>query len=280
MKIAYIAGCPRSGSTLMNRVLGAHPDAVTLGSVKKLGKILQKRQPCCCGAASLLECPFWSKVDAELKNQGASLNGLCLHTRKNSRFAEDNLALFSAIQKVTGAKVLVDSSRRTSRLQRLAKISGLEVVPVHLYKTPLVQAGSWKRKGRNLAQFVSDYWARNVRILNACRNNPKALMLSYEHFCENPKSELSRLFMAFGLDVDADVLSSWGTRPIHTLGGNRMKFNPSSEINVDEGWRDVLSPMEVRVMQAACGVLWRTMHNRQFGHGVEEIDRQSETYGA
>ena len=36
LKIAYVAGCPRSGSTLINRVLGAHPDAITLGSIKKL----------------------------------------------------------------------------------------------------------------------------------------------------------------------------------------------------------------------------------------------------
>lgn len=264
MKIAYIAGCTHSGSTLMNRVLGAHPEAVTLGSVKKFDRIMHKRQECCCGAPNLLECSFWSKIDAELKNQGRSLNSLCLRTRKNSRFEEDNLALFSAIQKATGTKVLVDSSRRSSRQQRLAKIPELEVVPVHLYKTPLAQAGSWKKKGRNLSQFVSGYWTRNMRILNAFRNDPKAMMLSYEYFCQNPKSELSRLFSVLGLDVDPEVLKSWGEQPIHTLGGNHMKFNTSSEIYLDEGWRKVLNPLEVKVMQSTCGILWRTMHNRQF----------------
>ncbi len=265
MKIAYIASCTHSGSTLINRVLGAHPDAVTLGSVKKLDKIMHERLECFCGAPNLLECPFWSKIDAELKNQGRSLNSLCLRTRKNSRFEEDNLALFSAIQKATGAKVLVDSSRRSSRLQRLAKISELEVVPVHLYKTPIAQAGSWRKRGRNLSRFVFDYWRRNARILYACRNDPKAVMLSYEYFCQNPKSELSRLFSVFGLDVDPEVLKSWGAQPIHTLGGNQMKFNTSSEIYLDEGWRKALNPLEVKIMQSTCGVLWRTMHNRQFG---------------
>jgi hypothetical protein len=265
MKIAYIAGCTHSGSTLMNRVLGAHPDAVTLGSVKRFDKVMHEQLECCCGAPNLLECPFWSKIDVELKRQGRSLNNLCLRTRNNSCFEEDNLALFSAIQKATGAKVIVDSSRRSSRQQRLARISELEVVPVHLYKTPLAQAGSWKKKGRNLAQFVSDYWARNARILNAGRNDPRAVMLSYEYFCENPKSELSRLFSAFGLDVNPEVLKGWGAQPIHTLGGNRMKFNTSSEIYLDEGWRKALSPIEVKVMQSTCGVLWRTMRKRQFG---------------
>ena len=265
IKIAYIAGCPRSGSTLINRVLGAHPDAVTLGSVKKLKTILRKGQQCCCGAPTLLECPFWGKVDAALAAQHKSLATLRLQTRQNSRFEEDNLALFAAVQAVTGAQLLIDSSRRSSRLQRLSKMPELNVVPLHLYKTPLAQAGSWKRKGVTLAQCVFDYWTRNLRILSACSSDPKAVMLSYEYFCENPTSELTRLTLALGLDANPEILQTWGEQPIHTLGGNRMKFKTSSAIKADEGWREVLGPAEARVMQAICGVLWKSMRKRQLG---------------
>lgn len=265
MKIAYVAGCTHSGSTLTNRVLGAHPNVVTLGSVKKFDSIMRNREKCCCGAPNLFACEFWGKVNEELKQDNLSLDSLRLQTRRNPYFEQHNLALFSAIGRATGTNVIVDSSRRSSRQQRLAKMSELEVIPIHLYKTPLGQAGSWKKKGRNLRQFVFGYWARNLRILNAFRKDPKTLMFSYEYFCLHPESELRRLFAAFGLEYDPEVLKSWGEKPIHTLGGNHMKHNPSSAIYLDESWRKVLSSHEIRVMNGTCRILWKAMRRRQFG---------------
>lgn len=250
----------------MNRVLGAHPQAITLGSVKKLPVILKKNAACCCGAASLAECPFWGEVDSELRKRGKRLSTIDIASADHDRFIEDNRDLYNAVLRVSGASVIVESSRRSGRLRRLRTIPEMQIIPIHLYKTPMGQAGSWKRKGKGLIQFVPDYLARNMRIMAACRNDPQTVMLSYEQFCREPQQELRRLLGAAGLAYDESILSTWGEAPIHTLGGNRMKRSTSSEIVLDEGWKQRLSALDMWVMQRAGGRIWRRMEARRTNH--------------
>ncbi len=81
MRVIYIAGAAHSGSTLLDLMLNAHPDIVSVGEVLKLNRQLAYRDPerktyapCSCGAPSLLQCEFWSAVDAQSRaSTGKSL---------------------------------------------------------------------------------------------------------------------------------------------------------------------------------------------------------------
>ena len=78
MKIIYIASDVRSGSTLLDYLLGNHPDAVGVGEIRYLythiireGKGDKHGWNCSCGDP-VEACSFWSPVLEEVKQHGVS----------------------------------------------------------------------------------------------------------------------------------------------------------------------------------------------------------------
>jgi hypothetical protein len=62
LKVLYIAGVGRSGSTLLERVLGAMPGAVNGGELNAIfSRVAAQNQRCGCGEP-FSECPFWTAV--------------------------------------------------------------------------------------------------------------------------------------------------------------------------------------------------------------------------
>lgn len=263
MKIVYIAGCTHSGSTLLNMVLGAHPDMITVGSLKKINRMLAGETRCACGVTSLYDCEFWGRVDRALRDQGIDgLGALNIRTRDRERFAEDNLALFSAVSVASGTDIIIDCSRKANRLRWLQEMPELEVIPIHLYKSPRNQASSWKRKGKKFFGYLSEYWGRNLFVMNACARNPESMRVSYEYFCEHTEQEVRRLCAGIGVGYDERMLDSWAENVIHSLGGNRRtKGEKSSRIELRER-QDLLNGFEYTWVQHLCAPLWNRLEAR------------------
>src|SRR5690554_1676561 len=70
MNIVFIAGAGHSGSTLLNIILGAFPNTVSVGEIDKIihsktrerfmeRYIVREKYPCSCGV-NPGKCPFWS----------------------------------------------------------------------------------------------------------------------------------------------------------------------------------------------------------------------------
>lgn len=57
----FICSAARSGSTLLDMLIGGHPRAVSLGEFSFLGKALSLGQECSCGT-QVADCPAWSPV--------------------------------------------------------------------------------------------------------------------------------------------------------------------------------------------------------------------------
>ena len=60
-KFVYIVSSPHGGSTLLSHVLGKHPQALNLGEVSFVPKLLAMGELCSCGSA-LRECEFWGAI--------------------------------------------------------------------------------------------------------------------------------------------------------------------------------------------------------------------------
>ena len=74
VKVAYILSAGRSGSTLLNLLLGSHPDAIAVGELTHLPKNLALNTNCSCGAA-VSECSVWAQVIERMsKELGADLS--------------------------------------------------------------------------------------------------------------------------------------------------------------------------------------------------------------
>jgi hypothetical protein len=59
--LAYICSAARSGSTLLNRLIGSHPLALPAGEVARLSKNIALDTKCSCGA-TVSTCSFWRPV--------------------------------------------------------------------------------------------------------------------------------------------------------------------------------------------------------------------------
>ena len=68
IETTYILSAGRSGSTLLNLIIGSHPRAVTVGEVSHLPKNLALNSPCSCGQP-VWECPFWAAATDALSRR-------------------------------------------------------------------------------------------------------------------------------------------------------------------------------------------------------------------
>ncbi|MBN1238102.1 MAG: sulfotransferase [Gammaproteobacteria bacterium] len=65
IRTACTLSAGHSGSTLLNLMLGGHPDAVAVGEITHLPKNLTLNTPCQCGVP-IRRCEFWTEVVARL----------------------------------------------------------------------------------------------------------------------------------------------------------------------------------------------------------------------
>lgn len=244
LRLVYVAGCTHSGTTLLNRLLNAHPDIVAAGGLKNLPAALAGRMRCSCGAPVRNGCPLWHAVHNALLKRGRALADLQPDAADPGTFRRDNLDLLLALREASGARIVIDTSRRAERLRRLAGIPELDVIPILLFKDPRSQAGSFRRKGMGLGTAVANYWRGNLRPLARMTRHPDGMVIQYEDVCADPAAHLLHICHRLDLEPRADTLRIWGGVQTHMLGGNRMHSGSSSCIRTDQSWRTQLDGVE------------------------------------
>jgi hypothetical protein len=165
-RVLYIAGSGRSGSTLLDRLLGQVPGMVSVGELRQIWFRAAVRGDGLCGCLKPFgECPFWSKVgqvsfggwDAPEVAEAAHLRRgldralavprLLTRTawRDADRYADLLGCLISATLSVSGAEVVVDSSKTPAHGLMLHRIDGADVRTVHLVRDSRGVVFSWQR---------------------------------------------------------------------------------------------------------------------------------------
>ncbi len=170
-QIVYIAGYGRSGSTVLDIVLGNHPEVFGAGELNMFLPDLADDGSCSCGQP-YDQCDEWKPVLGELRRtylnltdtsfvadvyRSESTSGLLASPPR--RRADDRRAgnlwrrFYPLLAESTGARIIVDSSKTarfsSRRLRRLAKDASLDVKVIHLTRDPRAVAFSEQRRGNN-----------------------------------------------------------------------------------------------------------------------------------
>jgi|Deesub1362B_J571_1020462.scaffolds.fasta_scaffold00139_45 hypothetical protein len=171
IKLVFIGGASRSGSTLLDRMLGQTEGFFSLGEMFHLWeRSLAENQLCGCGQPFRL-CDFWKKVIEETfgKLGHSDVKNLIKLQRSVSRLRyipqlafpkfrlknyQDRLTeyvsilerLYKSIAKVSGCNVLIDSSKIPDHGFILREIPGVELYVIHLVRDSRAVAYSWQRK--------------------------------------------------------------------------------------------------------------------------------------
>ena len=173
VRLAYVVGAGRSGSTILDIVLGNHPAAASLGELRQLDRVLSGDEFCSCGEA-VAGCPFWSAVLARWRREGGpenledyerlrgryerlrSVPRLWFESRWRRpafrRYAAWTVALLGAIRTEAGRDLVVDSSKNPARALALSRMSGVDLRLVHLV-----------RDGRGVTWSYAKSFARDKR---------------------------------------------------------------------------------------------------------------------
>jgi hypothetical protein len=158
-RIVCIIGSGRSGSTILDIILGNHPNIEGVGALSKLprsGWIRDDHRRCSCGSP-IHECPFWSAVhDRWIDAVGA--NGLTRYIRLQARYehsskrwgrvlleerrpsaafseyASMTAALYASIRDVSGKPVILDSSKKPIRAYALIATRAMDVRVLHMVR--------------------------------------------------------------------------------------------------------------------------------------------------
>ena len=251
IRIIYLLGLGHSGTTLLGRLLNAHSAVVATGGTKNIPLFVSGRKTCTCGAESPEQCVYWSRVDQALGHRGLSLSDLDFGYEDQNRLDMSKLrGYFESVLEASGAEVIVDTSRRRTYFSKLEQVPGVELVPVHIFKDPRAQYSSNKRKGIGLLRSVWNYNLRGRRVRGMEPSGRAVLHVSYEELCRNPRAELARIMEAAGLEFEEQQVNAFGEQETHILGGNRQRKDKSSNIRLDESWRERLTPMEQKLTVA------------------------------
>lgn len=253
LKIIFIASLSHSGSTLLDLMLNAHPAVASVGELKQLGRFARlekanRRLRCTCGAESLLTCNFWTRVSAITEAAiGRTIGELNVEDYDVESFDDDNVTLFQAISVASEKGYVVDSSKQVTRLARLIGNPALDVFPIFLLRDPKGQICSSKRSS-SLIKLIGDYVRTNREIYDLVKHRPHAV-IRYEQLVKHPEPVLTDLMLELGLSFDPRQLQ-WASIVRHNVGGNGMRRNTSSELKLDEKWRDHFTLLQKLVIDA------------------------------
>ncbi len=278
ISLIYILSCGRSGSTLLDLLLGAHPEMWTLGEAEMLPWELKRdRLPCGCGA-SMRECSFWQEVlpSVRLDNRyhvgyfrdihgwgrliHRQLVGDLWRGRVDSRwqdavdeYNEVNVHYFRGVRDValkhyrSRLRYLVDASKNPYRLFWLSYSRELDIRVIHLVKDPRGFAFSVlkeypTRTLRRALRAATRWTVENILFerLTQKRFPPdNVFFLRYEDLASQPAAVLARLGEWLGVTFPADITQTFRKVPNHAVCGNPMRWQ-DTPIFLDQKWRRVL----------------------------------------
>lgn len=250
IKIIYLLGLGHSGTTLLGRLLNAHSKVVSTGGTKNIPLFVSGRKSCACGARNPAECRYWSQVEQSLETRGLSFSSLDFGYDNQENLDPKALRLyFESVLEAAGAEAIVDTSRRRTYFTKLEQVPGVRLIPVHLFKDPLAQYSSNKKKRMSMLRSVWNYNVRGRRVRGMTPKGQPILHVPYEALCRNPREEIHRIMSAAGLAFEEEQVKSFGAMETHILGGNRMRQDTSSVIRLDETWKTRLTPFEKKVVK-------------------------------
>ncbi|MGH2627672.1 MAG: sulfotransferase [Anaerolineales bacterium] len=294
MKILYVAGTGRSGSTVLGRVLAESPGFFMAGELSRLwNRIVLGRDVCGC-SERLADCPVWSPVFREAFGGFPGVDPHSMKARLDSTTrtrhllrlllrgqnvaaeapVEELRRLYQAIEKITGCRVLVDTSKGPGYARFLAERVGLDVFVVHLVRDPRGVAFSWARPKPHpitgeLMQRMT--WAKSTVdwvVLNLLSEALDAglgrqityLRLLYEDFVDHPWQGIRQIQTWLGEPTSGRAAGESFTVELgrgHAVSGNPNRYDVGRmEIRADEEWRRRMHPAR-RLMVSA--LAWPVM---------------------
>ncbi len=279
--IVFVGGYARTGSTLLDRILGGIPGFASFGEMRHVwDRCFRGNQLCGCGVP-FRECAFWTEVAREafggfdgaradaVSRTKRSVDGFwnlpriaggrrlssAAYRRRLEDYRSSVARLYRAMRSVSGARFLVDSTKDPQHAFVLKGIPGFDVRFVHLVRDSRAVAHSWRREVRrpevhwrelNMPRYPSlrSAMAWDLANLAAEATRPSGfpyVRVRYEDLVTDARCEIERIVDSLSLGP-ADLSHMEGAR-LHLGTAHTTAGNP---VRFQEGWIELRADDEWR----------------------------------
>lgn len=240
--IILIVGLSHSGSTILERALACHSEAVGLGEVYHTLRAFTRQgwgrlqRPCSCGTQGQ-DCPVWSRLSDQ---------------PRQAPFQDRLVDLLTHAAATNNAKVLIDSSKRRdqaylyARLQNQGRVHVYPVILVRDYRA-WATTSAHKRRGltRNWDYLALTWkWLHRHLLMRAKLRwyGLSAPLILFDHFTHNPDRVVQQIYAQLpasaNLDSAPEQLDLAHSQQ-HALTGNAIRTDPTRNRTIisDDAWR-------------------------------------------
>ncbi len=237
-RVLYIGGASRSGSTVLERLVGLLPRTQTLGEVRHLwSRGVLEDQRCGCGEV-FSRCPLWTDVGRKAFGGWDSVhaeNMVMIQNRfdrswripsnvwrswlrrQNSaivRYADAHARVYRAAKDLTNSLVVVDSSKHVSQPYTLLGRQEIDLRVVQLVRDPRGVAYSWSKSvvrpeitgavefmpQFNPLKVALDWDVQNALFAFGRLTHTPRMVLRYEDLISNPRGSIAAIARFAGLE--------------------------------------------------------------------------------
>ncbi len=275
--VVFIAGFGRSGSTLLERLLGESPGITCLGEVVHLWERgLTNDERCACGEpfsrcstwTAIGERAFggWAEVDAGRvlqlrrlvdRQRRIPMTATSVVSRSTRRALVEYAGYYGAIYRaaaaLTGSRVIVDSSKHVSLAFALSHDVDIDLRIVHLVRDARAVAYSWSREvarpesttqGALMPQYSASTSGRRWMTSNLLADSLRlrglpVTRVRYEELVEDPQRTLTMLAADLELPVS----------PTLEISGHEVELGTSHSV-AGNPMRFVTGPITLRLDDA------------------------------
>lgn len=263
--VVYIAGSGRSGSTLLERLLGTVPGLVNVGEVNDVFRRVAAYDELCGCELPFSACPFWAAVgerafggwDPELVSEALGLQRRVARQRflpqllaprladeafraDLARFGDLHARLYAAVLAESGGTVVVDASKGASQAMAIARSVDMRLV--HLVRDARGVCFSWAKAGvarphgdgtratmhSYRPQGTAARWALlQGEIALARRLMTASTLARYEDLVADPAGTLLATLAGLGLPVPPAALRAVDGGSVDLPASHGLSGNPS-----------------------------------------------------
>jgi hypothetical protein len=290
VRVLYLTGWLRTGSTLLGNVLGELPGVAHAGELHYLWRngVLRTGTNSLCGCGrDLRDCALWARaigeVAAPARQVAAWQDGLLRTRHTRARLAEARgraapadgvgpvldvmAALYGAVAGHGGGRrLVVDGSKYPAEAAALLGRRDLDVRVLHVVRDPRATAFSYRRaKGyidpRGPAESSAYWLAFNLASdLVGAAAAGRYLRIRHEDLAARPRDVVAEVMRFAGLDGEPPVDAAGRVRlgGNHTVTGNPDRLSRGTvTIRTDERWRAELPAPAAAVATAVAMPLLR-----------------------
>ncbi len=243
IRILFVLGLGRSGSTLLGSLLGSHPDVVNTGELLRLEEAVAAPDSKCACGLPLADCADWWRL----------FEGIPQKALRDYRKWKPEL--LDKVRENAGARVLVDVSK--TRSYRLAKRwRGPEVGFILLTRDPRGIFRSYVKGGGELKGRLRMHrkWLKRFATF-ARRHGERCLLTRYEDLVSSPGETMRRICGFAGIEYQPQMIVPGGSRGHMAVYSGSSYMKGAGQLRLDERWRDEIPAETLQLISRELGKL-------------------------